>query len=195
MSRNDPIVRASKFLALVLRHKPEKIGLVLDAHGWADIDEVITKSGGRLTRELIDAAVRDNNKQRYAVSDDGKRIRARQGHSVEVDLGLLPQTPPLDLFHGTHEAVREVILRDGLRKMQRHHVHLSLGIETALDVGRRRGTPVLFRVRSGAMAADGFLFYLSENGVWLTDRVPPQYLDLWPLQRGVVITTDNTSGS
>lgn len=178
MHAQDPIVRASKFLSLVLRHRPEQIGLVLDEHGWADIDEIVGKSKGRLTRDLIDAAVRDNNKQRFSVSDDGKRIRARQGHTVEVDLDLLPQAPPLVLFHGTHEGVKETILREGLRKMQRHHVHLSLGVETALGVGGRRGKPVLFRVDAGAMSASGHLFYCSENGVWLTDHVPPEFLTL-----------------
>jgi putative RNA 2'-phosphotransferase len=172
----DPTVRASKFLALILRHKPEVIGLTLDPEGWADIEEIIAKSGGRLTRDIIDWAVAENNKARYAVSEDGLRIRARQGHSVEVDLGLTPREPPAILFHGTHAGMVEVIRREGLKKMARQHVHLSADPETAKSVGGRRGRPVVFIVGARSMHLMGFKFFLSENGVWLTDHVPPGYL-------------------
>lgn len=172
----DPVVTASKFLALILRHKPEVIGLTLDPEGWADIEEVIAKSGGRLTRDLINRAVAENNKARYAVSEDGRHIRARQGHSVEVDLGLTPREPPAILFHGTHAAVAETIRREGLKKMARQHVHLSADPETAKSVGGRRGRPVVFVVGARSMHLMGHKFFLSENGVWLTGHVPPGYL-------------------
>ena len=174
----DPVVTASKFLALILRHKPEVIGLTLDPNGWADIEEVVQKSNGRLTRTLVDRAVAENGKGRYAVSEDGKRIRARQGHSLkDVDVGLKPCEPPEMLFHGTYEGVVSVIKREGLKKMSRQHVHLSADLGTAKSVGGRRGRPVVFTVKARDMYLTGrHQFFLSENGVWLTDCVPPDYL-------------------
>jgi putative RNA 2'-phosphotransferase len=181
---NPHWVRISKFLSLVLRHQPEKIGLVLDAEGWADIDELIGKaqqSGVPVTREILDAVVENNDKQRFAISEDGRRIRAQQGHSIEVELGLDPVAPPDVLFHGTAENSVESIRIQGLIAGKRQHVHLSPDEETAVRVGTRHGRPVVLRVHTGRMHRDGFTFYLSGNGVWLTEVVPAQYLEI-PLE-------------
>jgi len=152
------------------------IGLKLDGEGWASIDEIIEKSGGKLTRDLIDRAVRDNPKQRFGVSGDGKRIRARQGHSFPVELGLVPVEPPEVLYHGTYPKAIDAIRAEGLSKMNRQHVHMAADTETASSVGMRRGTPVLLRIRSGAMHKAGYEFFRSENGVWLTEHVPSEYI-------------------
>ena len=174
----EQIVRASKFLSLILRHKPETIGVTLDPEGWTDIDELVAKSKGRLTRELVFAAVRDNDKQRFAVSDDDRRIRALQGHSLDVDLKLEPKTPPDVLYHGTYQKAVAAIQREGLKKMQRQHVHMAADLHTASSVGMRRGAPVIYKVLAMRMHEAGFLFYQSENGVWLTNHVPPEYLQV-----------------
>lgn len=176
---SNTVVAASKFISLVLRHRPEAIGLTLDAEGWADIETLIRLSQSRhpLTRALIDQAVATNNKQRFAISEDGRRIRARQGHSIEVELGLSPVAPPERLYHGTAARSVEAIRREGLSKRQRQHVHLSADIDTATKVGARHGKPVVLTVRAGDMAAAGHSFYRSENGVWLTDAVPPGFID------------------
>jgi putative RNA 2'-phosphotransferase len=172
------IVSASKFISLVLRHQPELIGLPLDGAGWADIETLIRLSQTHhpLTRDVIDEVVATNNKQRFAISDDGMRIRARQGHSIEVELGLTPIVPPQWLFHGTATRSVESIRREGLSKRSRRHVHLSADAGTATNVGSRHGTPVILRIRAGDMAAAGFAFYRSENGVWLTDAVPIAFI-------------------
>lgn len=173
------LVSASKFLSLVLRHQPEVIGLSLDAEGWADIDELIHLAHGHkpLTRALIEAVVANNNKQRFAISADGQRIRARQGHSIEVDLGFVPVAPPAQLYHGTATRFVASIQRDGLVKRNRQHVHLSADADTATTVGSRHGTPVVLIVHAAAMAAAGHAFFRSENGVWLTDAVPAALID------------------
>lgn len=173
------IVSASKFLSLVLRHQPDVIGLSLDAEGWADIDDLIRLARGRkpLTRALIEAAVENNNKQRFATSADGRRIRARQGHSIDVDLGFVPVTPPARLYHGTATRFVESIRREGLDKRSRRHVHLSADADTARNVGARHGTPAILVVHAAEMAAAGHAFYRSENGVWLTDAVPAAFID------------------
>ncbi|MEW4566253.1 RNA 2'-phosphotransferase [Tautonia sp. JC769] len=173
-------IRVSKFLSLVLRHAPGSIGLTLDEGGWASVEELIAcagRHGTRLDRELIVEVVASNDKQRFRLSDDGLRIRASQGHSIAVDLGLEPVTPPEVLYHGTARRFLEAILREGLRPSGRQHVHLSGDEETAVAVGRRHGSPVVLRVAAGRMAADGLVFYRSDNGVWLTDRVPSAYLE------------------
>jgi len=176
----DPVVAASKFLALVLRHDPGRIGLRLDDAGWADIEELIARAAGHhpLTRPLIERAVAENDKRRYAISEDGRRIRARQGHSVAVDLDLPAVTPPAVLYHGTATRFLEAILREGLDRRSRQHVHLSADIGTATRVGARHGRPVVLCVDAAAMVAAGHVFHLSENGVWLTDAVPPGFLRL-----------------
>lgn len=170
----------SKFLSLVLRHKPELIGLQLDAAGWADIDLLIALSQAHrpLTRASIQAVVASSDKQRFAISEDGLRIRANQGHSVEVDLQLEAVAPPVRLYHGTAARFVENIRREGLSRRSRHHVHLSADIDTAMRVGTRHGTPVVLVVRAAEMAAAGHAFHRSANGVWLTDAVPAAFIDV-----------------
>jgi putative RNA 2'-phosphotransferase len=177
------LVRLSKFLSLVLRHKPEEIGLTLDEQGWADLADLIDRANRRgvaLTRELVERIVATNDKKRFALSPDGAKIRANQGHSVEVDLGLEPRQPPELLFHGTATRFLPGIREKGLLPGKRQHVHLSLDEPTAITVGRRHGKPVVLRVRSGEMYRAGHAFYLAANGVWLTERVPLAFLDLPP---------------
>jgi len=178
----DPsLVRISKFISLVLRHNPGRIGLKLDANGWAEVDELLLKagqSGLRIERQTLEQVVAGNNKQRFAFSPDGTKIRASQGHSIPVDLELQPVPPPEVLYHGSARQAEQSILEKGLLPGKRNHVHLSADLQTALTVGRRHGKPVVFLVRAGKMEADGHAFYLSANGVWLTERVPVQYLEL-----------------
>jgi putative RNA 2'-phosphotransferase len=171
--------RISKFLALVLRHEPERIGLTLDIEGWADVDELLAqaaRAGLPISRAELDEVVRANPKQRFTLDAPANRIRANQGHSLQVDLGLTPAEPPPQLYHGTSRTVAPVILAEGLRPMARRHVHLSPDAKTALAVGARHGPPVALIVDSGRMHLDGYPFYRSVNGVWLTDLVPPAYL-------------------
>ena len=180
MSMNEEqLVRTSKFLSRHLRHEPERLGLELAPGGWVGVEELLAgcaARGMRITRAELEEVVAQNNKQRFAFDESGTRIRANQGHSVEVDLQLTPTDPPAVLYHGTGHHTVEVVLREGLKKMSRHHVHLSRDVETAQKVGARHGRPVVLQVDAFAMARDGHLFYLSENGVWLTDHVPPAYL-------------------
>lgn len=178
MSTNR-LVRVSKFLSLVLRHQPESIGLVLDPQGWADVDDLITRANGAglaITRELLLEVVGANDKQRFALSEDGCRIRANQGHSIGVELGLEPIEPPEILYHGTATRFLTSILEHGLLKGQRDHVHLSADEETAIRVGKRHGIAVVLRVHAGRMFREGKRFYVSANGVWLTEHVPPSDL-------------------
>jgi putative RNA 2'-phosphotransferase len=170
----------SKLLSLVLRHKPGTIGITLDEQGWALVDELIKKineQGHFVTRDMIDEVVAQNDKKRFSFDETGIKIRASQGHSIEVDLQLTQQTPPAILYHGTVEEFILSIRQKGLLKMNRHHVHLSQTIETARQVGSRRGKPVILIIKAAEMVNDGFIFYISENGVWLTDAVPPEYID------------------
>lgn len=176
---DDPRVRVSRFLSLLLRHRPETIGVALDRAGWIDVErllEALAAHGRPLARSELEAVVAENPKQRFALSPDGKRIRASQGHSLPVELGYEPSPPPALLFHGTARRVLDAILREGLRRGQRHHVHLSVDPATATAVGARHGAPVVLEVAAGTMHAAGHLFYRSENGVWLTAEVPPGYL-------------------
>jgi putative RNA 2'-phosphotransferase len=175
------LVRISKFLSLVLRHKPEELGLELDAAGWVPVNDLLEAAafhGMKFSREQLDEVVRTNEKKRFAFSADGRMIRANQGHSVEVELGYEPAVPPPILYHGTVERFLPSIRKQGLIKGNRQHVHLSPDVDTAIGVGNRRGKPVVLKVSSGQMQADGFAFYLSANGVWLTDHVPVRYLEL-----------------
>jgi putative RNA 2'-phosphotransferase len=175
----DEHIRLSKFLSYVLRHRPQAVGLALDRHGWVGVDELVAKCrahGKELSREVLEEIVATSPKRRFAISDDGLRIRANQGHSVDVDLGYAPRTPPEVLFHGTVASRLRSIHAGGLRKMRRHHVHLSSDSETARMVGARRGEPVVLRITAAKMHGDGHVFYLSENGVWLTEQVPPEYI-------------------
>lgn len=173
------LVRFSKFVSLVLRHQPQKYGLVLDEHGWARIADLIVianRAGVPLTRELLQQVVVQNDKQRFGISDDGTAIRARQGHSIAVELGLPPIEPPAQLYHGTAERFIPAIRQQGLLRRSRQHVHLSSDVAVAIKVGQRHGTVIVLTVDSGAMHRDGYSFYCSENGVWLTDAVPVVYL-------------------
>jgi putative RNA 2'-phosphotransferase len=175
------MVKISKFLSLVLRHQPEKIGLKLDPAGWVSVEGLLKacqSHGFLLTKNELEAVVAGNDKQRFSFSDDKLQIRANQGHSLDVDLGYQPIAPPEELYHGTVERFLMPILDSGLSKGKRHHVHLSAECETARKVGARRGVPVILRVMSGRMHRDGYLFFRSENGVWLTDKVPPEYLEV-----------------
>ncbi|MFJ2948751.1 RNA 2'-phosphotransferase [Streptomyces sp. NPDC087226] len=170
-------VKVSKYLSKHLRHQPARIGLLLDEGGWVEIETLIaaaTAHGFRFTREELDHVVAANDKRRFAV--EGTRIRASQGHSVEVDLGLPAATPPPYLYHGTVAGNLEAIRAEGLRPMNRHDVHLSADRETATRVGARRGRPVVLSVDAGAMHRDGHVFHVSANGVWLTRVVPSRYL-------------------
>ena len=169
----------SKFLSLVLRHKPDAIGLELDSQGWADIEQLIDKAnvaGTNFGRTELLHVVETSDKKRFSISADGLRIRAAQGHSVSVELGLSPKEPPPVLFHGTATRFVKAILEQGLKPQARQQVHLSLDKETARRVGQRHGKPHIFKVDALAMQANGFKFYLADNGVWLTDRVPPEFL-------------------
>lgn len=172
-------VRISKFLSLVLRHEPERIGLVLDAQGWADIGELIERAaahGMALTRELIADVVATSDKQRFAIDATGTRIRANQGHSVDIDLGLAPVDPPPILFHGTAEKFIRAIRAEGLKPGRRRHVHLSRDEQTAIKVGRRHGAPVVLHIAAGRMREQGHVFFLAANGVWLTGAVPCRFI-------------------
>ncbi|HPF38004.1 MAG TPA: RNA 2'-phosphotransferase [Phycisphaerae bacterium] len=169
----------SKFLSLVLRHEPQKVGLSLDAAGWVGVDELLSAlsaHGKIVTRAQLDFVVANNDKRRFAFSEDGERIRAQQGHSVEVNYEYEPIVPPATLYHGTATRVLDTIRIEGLRRMSRSHVHLSGDYDTAVKVGMRHGKPVVLRVDSGRMHAAGFAFFRTPNQVWLVDAVPPQFL-------------------
>ena len=170
----------SKFLSLILRHDPGKIGLDLDDQGWADVQTLLTKSQKQfssLDLNLLQEIVSSNDKQRFAFNEDHTKIRASQGHSVTIDLNYSPKQPPQFLYHGTVPKFIEAIKEKGLLKMSRHHVHLSEELDTASAVGARRGKPIILTVRAGEMYSDGIPFFQSDNQVWLTDHVPAKYLE------------------
>ncbi len=175
-SMNSDQKSISKFLSYVLRHDPQSIGLRLDPQGWADIDELLIRAGRPLTQEQILRVVATNDKQRFALSPDGSRIRANQGHSIDVDLNLPPAAPPETLYHGTSIDALPMIRAQGLQPRSRQHVHLSLDTETAQKVGQRHGKPAVLTVASGAMHRDGHVFFQAENGVWLSAHIPAQHL-------------------
>ena len=173
-------IRVSKFLSLVLRHRPERIGITLDAEGWVPVCELLRAlraDGLPLTTDELHEVVRQSDKQRFALSPDGSRIRANQGHSVKVELGYEAATPPPALYHGTAERSVASIKEHGLSKGRRHDVHLSEQEETAIAVGRRYGRPVVLTIASGEMHRDGHVFRRSANGIWLTEHVPVRYID------------------
>ena len=175
------LVTVSKFLSKHLRHEPEKLGLTLAPGGWVSVADLlagVAQAGFPIDREELERVVAENDKRRFAFDESGQRIRANQGHSTEVDLQLAEAEPPERLFHGTVARFLDAILAEGLKKMNRHDVHLSQDKHTAAIVGQRRGKPVILEIDSAKMAADGFKFRLSENGVWLTERVPPDYIRL-----------------
>ena len=177
------LTKTSRFLSLMLRHKPEVIGITLDEHGWADIDELIDGINSHdnkynINREILERIVETDEKQRYAISPDGKLIRANQGHSIPVDVELKETEPPEMLFHGTADRFSESIEQQGLLPQSRLYVHLSKDVQTAKKVGMRHGKPIVYRVNSGEMFRQGYKFYISLNGVWLTKNVPPQFLTI-----------------
>lgn len=169
----------SKYISLILRHKPETIGITLDEHGWANVDELI--SGIAKTHEMnmniLEEIVSTDEKQRYSFNDDKTKIRANQGHSIQVDVELEEMRPPEILWHGTGEKFTGSIDEQGLIPKSRLYVHLSKDEETAFKVGTRHGKPVLYIVNAKEMFKDGYKFYLSKNGVWLTKEVPVKYLE------------------
>lgn len=172
--------KLSVFISLILRHKPEAVGITLDEHGWANVDELIegiNKSGQQITTEILEEIVRNDEKSRYSFNQDKTLIRANQGHSVKVDVELKEQEPPSTLYHGTAKRFLESIFKDGLQPMSRLYVHLSKNHETAVKVGKRHGEPAVLQIDAGKMHRDGYKFYLSENGVWLTGEVPIEYLE------------------
>ena len=175
----DQLKHISKFMSLVLRHKPEEIGLQLDENGWVNVEELIEKinaKGIKTTLEIINTIVETNDKKRFAFNEDKTMIRANQGHSIEVELNLTEQVPPEVLYHGTATRFLESILKTGLQKQSRQHVHLSATIETAKTVGSRHGKPVILTVDTKSMHEAGIKFFVSANNVWLTDAVPVQYI-------------------
>lgn len=171
--------KISKFLSLILRHQPEIINLTLDKNGWANVDELkekCSKNNMDFTLEELDEVVETNDKKRFIFNEDKTKIRANQGHSIDIDLALKPQQPPEFLYHGTAQNNVDSILEKGIEKRSRQHVHLSLDKETAIKVGMRHGKPVILTIRTGKMYEDGVLFYLSENKVWLTDFIEAKYI-------------------
>jgi putative RNA 2'-phosphotransferase len=177
---NNPDLKPiSKRLSYILRHRPDSIGLELLEGGWLNVSDLIAalaKSGDAISPEVLKRVVAENDKGRFEFSDDGTQIRARQGHSTPVDLGYEPTSPPAVLFHGTATRFLDSILREGLLKGRRSHVHLSTNQETMLQVGMRHGKPVLLAIDASGMQHDGHVFFVTGNNVWLTDHVPPKYL-------------------
>lgn len=173
--------KTSVFISLILRHKPEAAGITLDSHGWADVNALIkginSKDSYSINFDTLEEIVRTDNKRRYSFNDDKTKIRANQGHSVNVDVELKEAKPPETLYHGTGEKFVKSIREEGLKPKNRLYVHLSADEETAEKVGSRHGKPHIFLVCSGKMFEAGYKFYLSENGVWLTKSVPPQFLE------------------
>ncbi len=173
--------KLSVFISLVLRHKPETAGITLDEHGWANVEELlrgINETGRKINMEILENIVATDNKQRYSFNEDKTLIRANQGHSIPVDVGLKEQNPPEILYHGTATRFLNSILNDGLKPMSRLYVHLSKDIETAWKVGKRHGDPVILKINSRDMYKDGYKFYLSENGVWLIEKVDAKYFEV-----------------
>jgi len=174
------IVHLSKFLSLVLRHDPKIVGLSLDRGGWVDVDGLISgakQAGVSLDLELLRQLIDRGDKKRFTLSEDGCRIKANYGHSIAVDLGLEPSIPPEVLFHGTARHLLESIREEGVVRGGRHYVHLSGDETTAFGVGSRHGEPVVLMIGARLMHEDGYEFFLSESGIWLTRNVPPQYVD------------------
>ncbi len=170
----------SKYLSLILRHQPEVIGITLDNQGWVNVDVLLValqKDGKTISRGQLEKVVAENNKKRFSFDETGTRIRANQGHSIEIDLALPASVPPDVLYHGTALKSLGAIQKEGLTKQSRQHVHLSTNLDTATQVGGRHGKPIVLTVQAGKMQAAGYLFYVSDNGVWLTDCVPPVFLE------------------
>lgn len=180
MQQSKKDIDLGRFISLILRHKPETIGIQLDENGWADVNELlmgINRNGRKINREDLERIVKENNKKRYIFNDDKTKIRANQGHSLNVDVELKEAIPPNILYHGTGEKAIESIKREGIDKRNRQFVHLSADIDTAMKVGARHGRPFVFKVDAQKMHEDGYIFYLSENNVWLCEHIPKEYFD------------------
>ena len=172
-------VKLSRFLSLILRHKPEEIGLTLDNQGYLSVDELIegiNNTGRVIDKRILEEILSSDNKHRYSYDSTGTKIRANQGHSIKVDVGLLEKTPPATLYHGTSGKHIDDIMKHGLNKMTRTYVHLSEDYDTAVNVGSRRGAPVILKIDTAKMNEAGHKFYISKNGVWLTDDVPAKFI-------------------
>ena len=170
----------SKFMSLVLRHQPEKINVVLDENGWTDVAIFLSQmntKGFSVDMKKLEEIISINEKQRFALNDTKDKIRANQGHSVEIDLGLSPTEPPQILYHGTSQNAISSIKEQGITKQNRQHVHLSAQIETAINVGSRHGKVVVLTIKALEMHQNGEIFYISDNGVWLTDMIENKYID------------------
>lgn len=178
---NMNLTNLSRYMSLILRHKPEVIGITLDEHGWASVNDLICgieKNNPGFNMDILEQIVRTDSKQRYSFNGDKSLIRANQGHSINVDVELKEKEPPEYLYHGTGEKYVKSINQDGLIPKSRLYVHLSKDIKTAENVGKRHGKEVVYRINSGQMYRDGYKFYLSENGIWLTKEVPIKYLEM-----------------
>lgn len=183
----------SKILSYILRHHPEAFDVKMDSHGWVNVDELISqmrKNGKIINREILDRIVRENDKQRYSYNENKTKIRANQGHSIPVDLDLLPVTPPDILYHGTAEAYLDSIRKNGIMKMSRNHVHLSIDTETAFEVGSRHGKPVILVIDTKRMYNEGLNFYLSENNRWLCEHIPFEYVSAILRKKGGELCTE-----
>lgn len=179
MGKNKNEKELSKFISLILRHKPEAIGISLDEHGWADVDELIkgiNRAGSHIDMDLLEKIVADDEKQRYSFNDDKTSIRANQGHSIAVDVELAEKMPPDILYHGTGEKYVASIEKEGLIPKSRLYVHLSSDYDTAVKVGSRHGKPVIYQIDAKQMYEEGYAFFVSVNGVWLVKKVPSNFL-------------------
>lgn len=173
--------KISKFLSLILRHKPEVVGLTLEENGWVSVEKLMKACSGygkSFSFAELKEVVETNDKKRFAFDKTGKRIRASQGHSLEIEIEFEEKTPPAILYHGTAEKNLGVIFTDGLKKMSRHYVHLSADIETAKKVGTRHGKPIIFEINTEKMLEENYKFYISANSVWLVESVPPKFLEI-----------------
>lgn len=182
IKQNNTDIELGRFISLILRHKPEAIGIKLDSKGWADVDELIrgiNRAGKKIDMEVLERIVRENNKQRYSFNEDHTKIRANQGHSINVDVELKEEVPPDILYHGTATRFLESIKLYGIKKQNRQHVHLSADVETAIIVGKRHGKPVVLVIDTLKMREDGHKFYLSKNGVWLCGDISKDYISQW----------------
>ncbi|MGN1411879.1 MAG: RNA 2'-phosphotransferase [Oscillospiraceae bacterium] len=178
-SKNVDIDKLGRFISLILRHHPESIGISLDEFGYANVNELITKMnahGKYIDFQTLKYIVDNNNKKRYSFNEDFSKIRANQGHSIKVNLELTPQIPPNELYHGTASRFLDNILKEGITKQTRQYVHLSKDVETAINVGKRHGKPIVLVIDATQMFQDGIQFYLSKNGVWLCDYIDPKYI-------------------
>lgn len=173
--------KLSVFISLVLRHNPDAAHITLDEHGWADVEELlagINSTGRKIDMDILEKIVATDSKQRYSFNQDKTLIRAKQGHSIPVDVELKEQKPPEFLYHGTAVRFLDKIMNEGLKPMSRLYVHLSKDVDTAMKVGKRHGKPVILKIHSGELFRDGSQFYLSENGVWLTKKVNVKYIEI-----------------